>query len=135
MPAPVPTAPFPIPQAPAGAEGDSLAQHANHWLDAFVETCARLLELPVAVLLVAVALLGGLGAFWLHRRNLRGKPVAALRFVLTLLLLALGVLVVDQKVAVLQDACADLRAQTRASLQAMLAATGRDAPNPRASGS
>ncbi len=37
-------------QNPSGAEGDSLAQRANHWLDTLVETCNRLLELPVAAI-------------------------------------------------------------------------------------
>lgn len=129
MPPPAPLLLLLPPQSPTGAEGDGLAQRANHWIDTFVETCNRLLELPVAVLLVAVAALAGLGALWLHRRARRGKPIAALRFCLTLGALALGMLIVDQKIAALQDAFADLRAQTRASLQAVLAGGGRALPS------
>lgn len=107
---------------------DTRAETANRLLDGLVEASQRLLEMPLLALLGVIAALAALGAWWLHRRSRRGRSVRALRWILVGCVITGCVVVVDRKIAVLQDGVANLRAQTRASITALLRATGKQAP-------
>lgn len=117
---------------PQADSGGSLRETVNHLIDSLLATFARLLDLPVAVLLAVVAVIAA--CLWLlARRSQRSGRRPALAAALRVLALAVAVFgavaVFDHRMAQLQGQIDRLRMRADATTAAILENLAR--PGPR----
>lgn len=102
-----------------------MSQLFNSFLDNLLAASGRVLELPLFVLFAGIAIVG-LVAGWLITRFAKKKGLAtsgrAPLLVMGALGLAAAILMVDRKIARLQDAVTELRSKTTAEITSALSA-------------
>ena len=107
-----------------------MSQLFNSFLDNLLAASGRALELPLFVLLAAIAIFG-LAAGWIITRIAKKKGLATSGTVPFLVMGAVGlaaaILIVDQKIARLQNAVSELRSKTSAEIASALSSASRPA--------
>ena len=107
-----------------------MSQLFNSFLDNLLAASGRMLELPLFVLLAGIAIFG-LAAGWIIKRFAKKKGLATSGTVPFLVMGAIGlaasILIVDQKIARLQNAVSELRSRTTAEIASALSSASRPA--------
>ncbi len=120
----------------AVAEPTTTGERVNAMIDNLVATGNRLLELPLVVLIGGVALLGAglaLGMARLFRKSGRTNVRAALAVGIPVAAGMVGLLIIDRKIALLQQEVAALRARNTANVTALIASATTQANSKRTS--
>ena len=105
-----------------------MSQLFNSFLDNLLAASDRMLELPLFVQLAGIAV-AGLAAGWLVTRYARRKGLVASRrapwLVMGAVGLAAAILMMDRKIARLQDAVSELRIKTTAEIATALSSASK----------